>query len=113
MELPTDITAAVEKLCQNPDFLGNIAAFTSSAFCALLNLPEEEESSCPATFLFAINHLLTNNLKYELLLPYMPTEVHKDFMKVCSYYQKIVRRELCRSMGRRYSTKCLQLYCGP
>lgn len=90
MELPVDISAAVEKLCQNLNFVSNITQFTNTAFCALLNLPDDEEQSCPSTFLFAINHLLTNNLKFELLLPYIPAEVHKDFLKVCNYYQKIV-----------------------
>ena len=94
MDLPADISGAVEKLCKNPTFLANITSFTNTAFCALLNLPDEEEQSCPSTFLFAINHLLTNNMKFELLLPYIPAESHKDFLKVCNYYQKIVAKEI-------------------
>jgi hypothetical protein len=102
MELPADIAAAVQKLCQNKEFAENIATFTKTAFCSLLNIPEEEEAVCPSTYLFAINYLLTNRQKFESLLPFLPTEIHKDFMKVCTYYQKIVKSFLYRLTDKRF-----------
>jgi hypothetical protein len=74
MELSPDMVVAMEKLAQNPDFIENLARITQTALISLYSLEEDEESDqlCPSYYLFVLNYIITNNLKFELLLPYLP-----------------------------------------